>query len=195
PWPIRDQRQRLEDAGIGPNAILLVGHGTVRRLAMGEDFQRPATDEEIQRMRALVRQGMEEGAWGLSAGLEYVPGRWSTTGEVVRLVAEIVPYGGGYISHERSEGSDPMWYGPSQDEPGPPTLLDAVRETIEIGERTGAIVVASHIKAKGAHYWGSSHAAIQLIEAARARGVNVWADQYPYATSGSEDRKSDVEGK
>jgi len=186
PWPIRDQRQRLEEAGIGPNAILLVGHGTVRRLVMGEDFRRPATDEEIRRMRALVRQGMEEGAWGLSAGLEYVPGRWSTTDEVVQLVEEIVPYGGVYISHERSEGSDPMWYWPSQDEPGPPTLLDAVRETIEIGERTGAILVASHIKAKGAHYWGSSHAAIQLIEAARARGVNVWADQYPYATSGTD---------
>src|SRR5690606_25006155 len=147
---------------------------------------RPATAEEVERMRALVRQGMQEGAWGLSAGLEYVPGRWSTTDEVVQLVEEIVPYGGVYISHERSEGSDPMWYWPSQDEPGPPTLLDAVRETIEIGERTGAIVVASHIKAKGAHYWGSSHAAIQLIEAARARGVNVWADQYPYATSGGD---------
>src|SRR5690606_22057145 len=147
---------------------------------------RPATAEEVERMRALVRQGMQEGAWGLSAGLEYTPGRWSTTDEVAALVEEIVPWGGVYISHERSEGSDPMWYWPSQDEPGPPTLLDAVRETIEIGERTGATVVASHIKAKGAHYWGSSHAAIRLIEAARARGVDVWADQYPYDTSGSD---------
>jgi N-acyl-D-aspartate/D-glutamate deacylase len=79
-----------------------------------------------------------------------------------------------------------MWYWPSRDEPGPPTLLDAIRETIEIGERTGATVVASHIKAKGAHYWGSGAAAIQLIEAARARGVPVFADQYPYETSGSD---------
>ena len=79
-----------------------------------------------------------------------------------------------------------MWYWPSQDEPGPPTLLDAVRETIEIGERTGATVVASHIKAKGANYWGSSGAAIQLIERARARGVDVWADQYSYNTSGTD---------
>ncbi|HEX7120083.1 MAG TPA: D-aminoacylase [Longimicrobiales bacterium] len=186
PWPIREQRAFIEANGIGPNALLLVGHGTVRRRVMGDDYRRPATPEEVEAMRALVRQAMEEGAWGMSAGLEYVPGRWSTTDEVVALVEEIVPWRGVYISHERSEGQDPMWYWPSRDEPGPPTLLDAIRETIEIGERTGATVVASHIKAKGANYWGSSHAAILLIERARARGVDVWADQYPYNTSGSD---------
>jgi N-acyl-D-aspartate/D-glutamate deacylase len=153
---------------------------------MGTDFQRPARPDEIQRMRTMVRQGMQEGAWGLSAGLEYVPGRWSTTDEVVALVEEIVPFGGVYISHQRSEGSDPMWYWPSQDPPGPPNLLDAVMETIEIGERTGATVVASHIKAKGAHYWGTSRAVIRLIDDARRRGVRVWADQYPYETTGSD---------
>jgi N-acyl-D-amino-acid deacylase len=79
-----------------------------------------------------------------------------------------------------------MWYWPSQDPPGAPTLLDAVSETIEIGKRTGITVVASHIKAKGASYWGSSLAAIQLIERARARGVDVWADQYTYNTSGTD---------
>ncbi|MGH7505759.1 MAG: N-acyl-D-amino-acid deacylase family protein, partial [Longimicrobiales bacterium] len=183
---IRGQREAMERLGIGPNAILLVGHGEVRRRVMGDDYRRPATPEEIARMRALVRQGMQEGAWGLSAGLEYVPGRWSTTDEVVALAEEIAPYRGVYISHERSEGSDPMWYWPSQDEPGPPTLIDAIQETIEIGERSGAIVVASHIKAKGAHYWGSGRAAIQLIESARAHGVEVYADQYPYATTGSD---------
>jgi N-acyl-D-amino-acid deacylase len=186
PWPIAEQRATLERLGVGVNTILLVGHGEVRRRVMGSDHQRPATEDEVRRMRALVRQAMQEGAWGLSAGLEYVPGRWSTTDEVVALVEEIVPFGGVYISHQRSEGSDPMWYWPSQDGAGPPTLLDAVRETIEIGERTGATVVASHIKAKGAHYWGSGAAAIQLIEAARARGVQIYADQYPYETSGTD---------
>jgi N-acyl-D-amino-acid deacylase len=91
-----------------------------------------------------------------------------------------------YISHERSEGTDPLWYVPSQDGPGPPTLLDAVRETIEIGEKTGARVVASHLKAKGANYWGSGAAAVSLIQRARDRGVDVWADQYPYPTSGTD---------
>ena len=186
PWPIAEQRSLITRNGIGPNTLLLVGHGTVRRQVMGSDVRRPATTEEITRMRALVRQGMLEGASGLSAGLEYEPGRWSETGEVVELAREIVPFDGVYISHERAEGQDPMWYWPSQDSAGPPNLLDAVRETIEIGERTGAKVVASHIKAKGANYWGSSAAAIQLIERARARGIEVWADQYTYPTSGTD---------
>jgi len=186
PWPIRDQRTLLERQGVGPNVMLMVGHGTVRREVMGEDHQRPATDAEVQRMRALVRQALEEGAVGMSAGLEYVPGRWSTTDEVARMAEELVPFDGVYISHERSEGADPMWFWPSQDEAGPPTLQDAIMETIEIGRHSGARVVASHIKAKGAHFWGSSGSAIQLIQRARDEGVRVWADQYPYATSGSD---------
>ncbi len=137
-------------------------------------------------MRALVRQALKEGAVGLSAGLEYEPGRWSTTEEVAELAKELPAVDGVYISHERSEGSDPLWYVPSQDGPVAPTLLDAVRETIEIGEQSGARVVASHLKAKGEHYWGSSAAAITLIQRARDRGVDVWADQYPYPTSGTD---------
>ena len=186
PLPIAEQRATIERLGIGPNTILLVGHGSVRARVMGSDFRRAARPDEIAAMRELVRQGMRDGAWGLSAGLEYTPGRWSTTDEVVALAQEIVPYRGVYVSHERSEGQDPMWFWPSQDPPGAPTLLDAVRETIEIGERTGATVVASHLKAKGMNYWGSSAAALELIERARARGVDVWADQYPYSTSGSD---------
>lgn len=186
PWPIARQREEFTHKGIGPNAALMVGHGRVRQEVMGRDARRAARREEMERMRALVRQGMEEGAYGLSAGLEYVPGRWSTTEELVALVRQIVPFGGVYVSHERSEGSDPMWYWPSQDRLRPPTLLDAVRETIEIGRKTKATVVASHLKVKGAHYWGTSLAAIQLIEAARKKGVDVWADQYPYDSTGSD---------
>ena len=186
PWPISGQRTLLERQGVGPNVMLMVGHGTVRRRVMGDDFQRPATEDEVRRMRALVRQALEEGAVGMSAGLEYVPGRWSTTDEVARLAEELVPFDAVYISHERSEGADPMWFWPSQDDPGPPTLQDAILETIEIGRRSGARVVASHIKAKGAHYWGSSGSAIQLIQRARDEGVRVFADQYPYPTSGSD---------
>ena len=186
PWPVAEQRAHLEKNGIGPNAMLLVGHGTVRRRVMGDDVRRAATADEIVKMRALVRQQLQEGAVGMSAGLEYEPGRWSTTDEVVELARELPAVGGVYISHERSEGSDPLWYVPSQDGPVAPTLLDAVRETIEIGEKSGARVVASHLKAKGEHYWGSSAAAVTLIQRARDRGVDIWADQYPYPTSGTD---------
>jgi N-acyl-D-amino-acid deacylase len=186
PWPVVGQRVTLEKQAIGPNAMLLVGHGTVRRQVMGNDPRRRATADEVTKMRALVRQALMEGAVGLSAGLEYEPGRWSTTDELVELAKELVAVNGIYISHERSEGTDPLWYVPSQDGAGPPTLLDAVRETIEIGEKSGARVVASHLKAKGANYWGSSAAAVSLIQRARDRGVDVWADQYPYPTSGTD---------
>jgi N-acyl-D-amino-acid deacylase len=186
PWPIAEQRAIFEKQPIGVNAMLLVGHGTVRRQVLGNDVRRPSTAEEIAKMRGLVRQALKEGAVGMSAGLEYEPGRWSTTEEVVELAMELPAVDGIYISHERSEGADPLWYVPSQDGPGPPTLLDAVRETIEIGEKSGARVVASHLKAKGANYWGSSTAAVGLIQRARDRGVDVWADQYPYATSGTD---------
>ena len=90
----RRQRAAYDKLGIGPNAVLMVGHGAVRRLVMKEDHKRPATADEIRRMRELVRQGMQEKAFGLSAGLEYVPGIWSTTEELIELVREIVPFGG-----------------------------------------------------------------------------------------------------
>jgi N-acyl-D-amino-acid deacylase len=170
PPVLADQREELERLGIGLNTALMVGHNSVRAQVMGRDSRRPATQDEVAAMRRLVRQGMEEGAFGLSAGLEYAPGIWSTTDEVAALVEELVPYNGVYIAHTRSEGADPMWYWPSEYQGRPPTLLDAVQETIEIGERTGARVVVSHIKAKGSRYWGSSAAAIRLIAEARARG-------------------------
>ncbi len=186
PWPIADQRDLLSRQGVGANVGLMVGHGEVRRRVMGDDVERAATDDEVARMRELVRQALDEGALGMSAGLEYVPGRWSTTDEVAALATELTPFDAVYISHQRAEGADPMWYWPSQDTPGAPTLIDAILETITIGRTSGARVVASHIKAKGAHFWGTSHTAIQLIEAARAEGVRVWADQYPYPTSGTD---------
>lgn len=186
PWPIAEQRKALEERGIGPNAILMVGHNTIRRRALGEDFRRLATPEEVAEMRRMVGRGMEEGAFGLSAGLEYVPGRWSDTDEVIELVEEVGARGGVYIVHERSSGADPMWYWPSRDEPGPPTMLETVLEDIEVAERTGVLTVATHIKARGENFWGSSGALIHFIERARARGVPIWADQYPYDTTGSD---------
>jgi N-acyl-D-amino-acid deacylase len=186
PWPLASQRAKYEQQGIGPNAALMIGHGTVRRQAMKDDYKRPATGAEIAKMRELVRQGMQEKAFGLSAGLEYVPGIWSTTDEVIELVREIAPFAGVYSVHQRSESTDPRWFRPSVDKPGQPTMLDAVEETIRIGEQTGATVVWSHAKAMGANYWGSSKAAIRLIHRARARGVDIWTDQYPYNSTGGD---------
>src|SRR5262249_58527758 len=97
----------------------------------------------------------------------------------------IAPYRAVYISHERSEGRDPMWKNASDPTPSV-DLLEAVKETIEIGEKSGVTVVASHLKAKGASFWGSGFAATRLIADARERGVPVYADQYPYPTSGSD---------
>lgn len=185
-WPIAEQARDLRAAGFGPNVALMIGHGTIRRLAMGDDFRRVATAAEVNHMRALVRQGMDEGALGVSSGLEYVPGRWSNTAEVVALVAELKERDGVFICHERASGQDPMWYLPSQENVRVTSFLDNIVELIEVSEKTGVNVVATHIKARGAYFWGSSHAAIQMIDRARARGVRMWADQYPYNTSGSD---------
>ena len=186
PWPLSEQRATLSRLGIGLNAVLMVGHNTIRRRALGDDYKRTATPEEIQRMKAMVREGMGQGAFGITAGLEYVPGIWSDTEELVSLVGEIAPFGGVYIVHQRSESTEPDWYLASQDPKGLPSMVDAVQETIEVGERTGARVVSSHLKAMGAHYWGSVAAAIRLIARARSRGVDVWADQYPYHSTGGD---------
>ncbi len=184
-WPIADQLASLIRKGTGLNVATLIGHGTVRSMVMGDDFRRVATDTEVDSMRALVRLAMQQGAFGMSSGLEYVPGRWSDTREVMALVMELAPYNGIYVTHERSSGADPMWYRPSSDETTT-TFLQAVSETIEIAERTGVTSVQTHVKARGANYWGSSYAAIDMIERARRRGVPVWADQYPYNTTGSD---------
>ena len=184
-WPIRDQKALYDKQGIGPNAALMVGHGTLRSKVMGQRDNQLATDADIQAMQKLVDEGMADGAFGLSTGLEYNPGRFSETREVVGLTRMVKPYGGFYISHERSEGADPMWKVKSDPTPFV-SLLEAVNETITIGRETGVPVVASHLKAKGASYWGSSQAATRLIREAREQGLEVYADQYPYETSGTD---------
>ena len=185
PWPIRDQRARYEKGGMGSNAALMVGHGEVRRRVMGERSNQVATDADIKAMQALVEEGMKDGAYGLSTGLEYVPGRFSEPREVVEITRPVKRYGGFYISHERSEGRDPMWHVASDPTPYV-DLIEAVKETINIGRETGVPVVASHLKAKGADFWGASKVATRLIHEAREQGIEVYADQYPYDTSGSD---------
>lgn len=167
-WPMvekaSDQMARWSSEGIGPNAALLAGHGDVRRIAMGMENRAP-TPDELKRMRALVKEAMEQGAYGFSTGLVYKPGSFGDTDEVIALVAEITPYGGIYHTHIRNEED---------------TLIEAVKEAIEICEKTGAATHISHFKAIGKPYWGSVKEACALIEAARARGLKITADQYPY---------------
>lgn len=186
PRSIAQQRSALERLGFGPNVILLVGHNSIRRQVLGERFRRTATQPEIDAMIAMLRRGMTEGAWGISAGLEYVPGRWSNTDELLQLVDALRGSGGVYIVHERASGSDPMWHLPSQHAPNPPTMLDNIRETITIAEQTGVTTIATHIKVRGADYWGTSRQIKELVSAARQRGVELWLDQYPYDTTGSD---------
>jgi N-acyl-D-amino-acid deacylase len=115
-----------------------------------------------------------------------VPGRWSNTEEVVELVKQVKEYGGVYIVHERFSGSDPMWFLPSRDGESPGNAIDNIREVIRIAEETGVPSCATHIKVKGADYWGVSNAIVKQVNRARARGIEVWADQYPYNTTGSD---------
>ena len=186
-WPISDQINKLNQGGFGPNIILMVGHGAIRFLAMGEDYKRETTPQEIKEMKTLLKQGMEEGASGMSAGLEYVPGRWSNTKEMIEVVGVLKEYDGVFVEHERGSGEGPMWWYPSSSEPkGQAGILESVNETIKIAEATGVNCVCTHIKARGADFWGASAGAVNLIERARNRGVNIWADQYPYNTSGSD---------
>ncbi|MDP6396617.1 MAG: amidohydrolase family protein [Candidatus Marinimicrobia bacterium] len=186
-WPISDQINKLNQGGFGPNIILMVGHGAIRFLAMGEDYKRETTPQEIKEMKTLLKQGMEEGASGMSAGLEYVPGRWSNTKEMIEVVEVLKEYDGVFVEHERGSGEGPMWWYPSSSEPkGQAGILESVNETIKIAEATGVNCVCTHIKARGADFWGASAGAVNLIERARNRGVNIWADQYPYNTSGSD---------
>jgi len=186
--PVPEQVKRLARKPFGPNAIVMVGHNSIRRAVLGEDARRKSTGEEIERMRALIAEGMSAGAFGLTAGLEYEPGLWSETSELIALVEEIVPDRGVFIVHERAGGADPMWYLPSQHKIGQPTMVQNILELIDVGQKTGATVVATHIKARGVDFWGSSGVMVNLISRARARGVNIYADQYPYNTTGSDGR-------
>ncbi|MBI3405321.1 MAG: D-aminoacylase [Acidobacteria bacterium] len=164
--------KKYEDQGIGVNAGLLVGHGTVRRNVVGRGDAQP-TAEQLEKMKSLVKKAMEEGALGMSTGLFYVPGSFAKTEEVIELSRVAGAMGGIYDSHMRDENSYSIG------------LLGSIEETIRIGREANIPVNISHIKALGPDVWGKSVQAIELIRKARAEGVKVSADQYPYVASGS----------
>jgi N-acyl-D-amino-acid deacylase len=178
-WPISKQRQDLERAGSALNLVPMVGHGTVRSMAMGRDVERPATAPEIARMKELVRQGMEDGAFGLSTGLEYVPMRYSTEEEVLELAKAVAPYGGHYQAHLRSQGQHPKWQLPSYDSK-PITNIDAVMETINIARLAGIPAMMDHLHPKGPREWGSGRIITQLVDRAWRDGHQVYINMHSY---------------
>lgn len=158
---------RLEKAPSGVNVAHLVPQGAVRRRVIGETRRAPSA-AELKQMRALVDEGMAAGAWGMTTGLQYVPSAYADTDEIAALAEVVARHGGFYASHIRDEGD---------------TLVESVDEAIEIGRRSGAPVHVSHFKASKRRNWGKVRVAAAQIEAARAAGLRVTADQYPYAAS------------
>ena len=146
------------------NVAVLAGHGTLRFAAMGNEKREP-TESEMASMRACLVEALDAGAVGLSTGLIYEPGRYARTEEIVALAREMAGGRGLYASHMRNEATG---------------LLDAVRETIHIGEAADVPVQISHHKASGTESWGMVRESIKLIEQANASGIDVTADQYPY---------------
>jgi len=170
PLDLAAQRAELEALGIGINVVPLIGHATVRSEVLGMDDRAPTADE-LRRMQAMVRQAMEDGAFGLSSGLFYAPGSYAATEEVVALAEVAAEYGGVYTSHIRDEADYSVG------------LVAAVDEVIRIAEEAGLRGIVSHMKALGPDSWGLSETALAHIDAARSRGVEVFTDQYPYDAS------------
>jgi N-acyl-D-amino-acid deacylase len=170
PIDLAKQRADLERGGLGVNVMLLIGHGSVRSAVMGSANRKP-TEDEMSRMETLVRAGMREGAYGLSSGLYYVPGFFATTEEVIALAKVAGEAGGLYTSHIRDEGNYSVG------------VVAAVQEVIRVAEEANVIGIVSHMKTLGPDNWGLSVACTTRIDQARARGVQVFADQYPYEAS------------
>ena len=156
---------RLDREPPAVNVASYSGHGSIREQVMGEDFKRPATAPEIERMRDLLRADMQAGALGLSTGLEYDPGIYSAPQEVVELAKVASAFGGRYISHVRSEDRQ-FW--------------QAIDEIIAIGREARIPVQISHIKLAMRSLWGRADSLVRVLDRARASGVDITADIYPY---------------
>jgi N-acyl-D-amino-acid deacylase len=167
PLPLGPWLEKVAALGTSVNVGAFIGQGSVRAEVMG-NVDRRATPDEIAKMVGLVEQGMRDGAFGLSTGLFYVPGSFTPLDEVVELARAAARMGGIHKSHQRDEASK---------------VLDSFAETIAIGERGGLPTQATHAKVVGKANWGRSVDALRLVDEARARGVDVTLDQYPYTAS------------
>lgn len=163
--PLREWFTNLEKTGVSINVGSLIGHNNIRKVGMNGDFDRPPTAEELNKMRELTAQAMRDGAVGFSTGLEYVPGIYAKTDEIVALAKESANYGGIYTTHMRDEGI---------------AVQDAIAESLKVGELAGCPVEISHFKISAKKVWGASEMTTRLIEEARSRGQQVTVDQYLY---------------
>lgn len=164
-FPVGPFLQNLDQNPIALNVLTFVGHATVRSRVMGEDTNRRARPEEIEKMKQLVEQAMREGAIGLSTGLEYETAKPASTEEVITLARAASAYGGIYISHIRDEADQ---------------TFEALAEAIRIGKEARIPVQISHIKLGTVGVWGRSGDVVNLINKARAGGQDITADCYPY---------------
>ncbi len=167
PLPLGAYLDSLEMQGIGMNVAYLVGHNTVRNHIMGLVNQSP-NQEELKAMRELVKKSMHEGAFGISTGLKYLPGTFAKYDEIIALSQVAAKYGGIYTSHLREEGLG---------------LIEAVEEAISISRDASIPVVLTHHKAIGLPMWGKSVETLAMVDQARADGLDVMIDQYPYTAS------------
>jgi N-acyl-D-amino-acid deacylase len=168
-YPIQDLFTSLKESGVSVNFGCLVGHNTIRREVMGQKMD-PPTEDEMKRMKNLIRKEMELGALGFSTGLAYLPGTYSTTKELVSLVSALIPFGGIYTTHLRDQGQN---------------ITQSIKEAIEIGEKNDMPVLISHIKLADDAVWGKTEMITEPVESARDRGVEVFLDQYPYTATSS----------
>ncbi len=164
-YPLTDFFAGLEASPVAVNVASYAGHNTIRGIVMGDDYKRAASDAEVGRMETLLDKDLAAGALGLSGGLEYDPGIYSEPAEVLRLAQLTATAGGRYIAHIRSED---RWF------------EQALDETVEIGRQTGMPVQISHIKLAMKSLWHRAPEFIAKLDAARAAGVNITADIYPY---------------
>jgi N-acyl-D-aspartate/D-glutamate deacylase len=165
-YAISELKREWEENGMGNNAVPFAPFTVIRQEVLGDDQLRSPTTAELARMKALVRRAMEEGAWGISAQLEYGGfNLYVSTEEVIDVSSEVKDFDGFYIAHIRDEASK---------------FVEAVAETIAISEGAGIPVVVTHIKATGRTNWGLMRDVVDEINRARARGVDITADQYPF---------------
>jgi dihydroorotase/N-acyl-D-amino-acid deacylase len=167
PWPLKSYMDSLQEKGVGMNVAYLIGHNTVRKNVMGLENRAP-TQEELQAMEAQIDSAMREGAYGISTGLKYLPGAFSKVDEVIVLSKVASKYDGIYTSHLREEGLG---------------LFDAVEEAIQISAKADIPVVLTHHKAIGKPMWGESVRTLAMVDSARAKGLDIKIDQYPYTAS------------